>query len=68
MVTSFDEPAGPLRPWSSPRCHGCRRFVIENARLRTVPVADEIGVEHRFQFLFCGNCGTAFAVERLKDR
>jgi hypothetical protein len=32
----------------------------------TVRAADEMGVEHRFQFLFCGSCGTAFAVERLK--
>jgi hypothetical protein len=40
---------------------------MENARLRTQAVPDEMGVEHRFQFLYCGNCGTAFAIERLPE-
>lgn len=61
----FDD-HGPVRPWTSPRCHGCRTFIAENARLRTIMVPDEVGAEHRFQFLFCGECGTAFAIERVK--
>ena len=66
MSTTFDEPEGPLRPWPSPRCHGCRQLISANGQLRTLTFNDESGSEQRFQFLFCGNCGTAFAVERSK--
>ena len=65
MSTTFDEPAGPLRPWTSPRCHGCRKLITANGQLRTLSFHDELGAEHQFQFLFCGTCGTAFAVERV---
>ena len=56
------------RPWPSPRCHGCREPIATNAQLHTLDARDRTtGAEHRFQFLYCGSCGTAFAIERVKD-
>lgn len=62
---AIEEP-GNLRPWPSPRCQGCRRLIRDHVRLRTLEVPDEAtGKTERFRFLYCGACGTAFAIERV---
>ena len=59
-------PAGSLRGWPSPRCQGCRQLVRDHARVWTMDVPDQAtGETVRFRFLYCGSCGTAFAIENL---
>lgn len=58
----------PVRPWPSPRCQGCHKLIRDHVQLRTLDVPDETtGEVERFRFLYCGSCGTAFAIERIKD-
>jgi hypothetical protein len=67
-VPAHEEDPQVRRPWLSPRCHGCRELIADNAQVRTLPVHDRVtGAEHHFLFLYCGNCGTAFAVERVNE-
>ena len=61
------EPSGAMRPWPSPRCHGCRKMIRDHVQLRTLDVPDQVtGEVQQYRFLYCGACGTAFAIERIE--
>lgn len=67
VATTFED-AGRVRPWPSPRCHGCRELVATTGTIRTLSFADDrTGEPLRYRFLFCGSCGTAFASSRVTD-
>ena len=66
-MTAIAEPAR-VRPWPSPRCHGCRELISDNGQMTTLDLRDNTtGKLGTFLFPFCGNCGTAFAIERVRD-
>ena len=57
-----------VRPWPSPRCHGCREQISSNGQMVTLDFSDNsTGAPASFVFLYCGNCGTAFAIERVRQ-
>jgi hypothetical protein len=42
-------------------------LIANNGQMRTLTFTEEpYGLVERYRFLYCGSCGTAFAISRLK--